>query len=84
MLRPPPRIGNAAFQHLQLDIYGEALDGILKGDDYGLEIAHSGWLALTSVVDWVADNWDQPDEGIWEVRGGGLRHFLSRCRMTPR
>ena len=66
----PVRIGNGAADQLQLDIYGEALDAIMTGDNYGLEIAHSGWLALTRVVDWVADNWDQPDEGVWETRGG--------------
>jgi pentatricopeptide repeat protein len=66
----PVRIGNGAADQLQLDIYGEALDAILTGDEYGLEIAHSGWRALTRVVDWVADNWDQPDEGVWETRGG--------------
>jgi pentatricopeptide repeat protein len=66
----PVRIGNGAADQLQLDIYGEAMDAIQTGDDYGLEIAHSGWRALTGVVDWVADNWDQPDEGVWETRGG--------------
>jgi GH15 family glucan-1,4-alpha-glucosidase len=35
-----------------------------------MQIAHRGWLALTKIIDWVADNWDQPDEGIWETRGG--------------
>ena len=66
----PVRIGNGAAGQLQLDIYGEALDAIMTGDNYGLEMPHSGWSALTSVIDWVADNWDQPDEGIWETRGG--------------
>jgi pentatricopeptide repeat protein len=66
----PVRIGNGAADQLQLDIYGEAMDAVLTGDNYGLEIAHSGWLALTKVIDWVADNWDQPDEGVWETRGG--------------
>jgi pentatricopeptide repeat protein len=66
----PVRIGNGAADQLQLDIYGEALDAVLTGDNYGLEPAHSGWLALTKVIDWVADNWDQPDEGVWETRGG--------------
>jgi pentatricopeptide repeat protein len=66
----PVRIGNGAADQLQLDIYGEALDAILAGDDFGLPIAHQGWLALTKIVDWVADNWDQPDEGVWETRGG--------------
>jgi GH15 family glucan-1,4-alpha-glucosidase len=66
----PVRIGNGAADQLQLDIYGEAADAILTGDDAGLPIAYEGWLALTKVVDWVADNWDQPDEGVWETRGG--------------
>ena len=66
----PVRVGNGAADQLQLDIYGEALDAILTGDDAGLPIAHAGWLALTKIIDWVADNWDQPDEGVWETRGG--------------
>ena len=66
----PVRVGNGAASQLQLDIYGEAMDAIMTGDDFGLPIAHSGWQALTKVIDWVAGNWDQPDEGIWETRGG--------------
>ena len=66
----PVRIGNGAADQLQLDIYGEAADAIYTGDEMGLPIAHQGWLALTRIIDWVADNWDQPDEGVWETRGG--------------
>ena len=66
----PVRIGNGAADQLQLDIFGEALDAIHQGDQVGLPIADIGWTALTSAVDWLADNWDQPDEGIWETRGG--------------
>jgi pentatricopeptide repeat protein len=66
----PVRIGNGAADQLQLDIYGEAMDAILTGDENGLPIAHSGWVGLTRLMDWVADNWDQPDEGVWETRGG--------------
>jgi len=66
----PVRIGNGAADQLQLDIYGEAADAIYTGDEMGLPIAHQGWLALTRITDWVADNWDQPDEGVWETRGG--------------
>ncbi|MGB6456932.1 MAG: glycoside hydrolase family 15 protein [Streptosporangiaceae bacterium] len=66
----PVRIGNGAADQLQLDIYGEAMDAIYAGDQFGLPIAHQGWLSLTKVMDWVADNWDQPDEGVWETRGG--------------
>jgi pentatricopeptide repeat protein len=66
----PVRLGNGAADQLQLDIYGEALDAILTAANHGLEMAHHGWLALTHVIDWVCDNWDQPDEGVWETRGG--------------
>jgi GH15 family glucan-1,4-alpha-glucosidase len=66
----PVRIGNGAADQLQLDIYGEAADTIMAADEAGLSIAHQGWVALTRIMDWVADNWDQPDEGVWETRGG--------------
>ncbi len=66
----PVRIGNGAAGQLQLDIYGEALDAAWLGDQHGLQVAHQGWLALADVADWVADHWDQPEEGIWETRGG--------------
>ena len=66
----PVRIGNGASGQLQLDIYGEALDSIQHADRNGLGIGDAGWTALVRVVDWLADNWDQPDEGIWETRGG--------------
>jgi pentatricopeptide repeat protein len=66
----PVRIGNGAADQLQLDIFGEAMDAIYAGTNYGLPIAHQGWQALTRIIDWVSDNWDQPDEGVWETRGG--------------
>jgi GH15 family glucan-1,4-alpha-glucosidase len=66
----PVRIGNGAADQLQLDIYGEALDSIYLGDQSGLTIGHQGWLAIRDLLDWLTDNWDQPEEGIWETRGG--------------
>jgi GH15 family glucan-1,4-alpha-glucosidase len=66
----PVRIGNGAADQLQLDIYGEAMDAMLAGAERGLPIAHTGWVALTRIIDWVCDNWDRPDEGVWETRGG--------------
>jgi GH15 family glucan-1,4-alpha-glucosidase len=66
----PVRIGNGAADQLQLDIYGEALDSLLQADNNGLFMAHRGWLAVTEMIDWVCEHWDQPDEGIWETRGG--------------
>ncbi|MET0418259.1 MAG: glycoside hydrolase family 15 protein [Actinoplanes sp.] len=66
----PVRIGNGAAGQLQLDIYGEALDSLYFADRHGLVAGHRGWLRLCELLDWVADNWDQPEEGIWETRGG--------------
>jgi pentatricopeptide repeat protein len=66
----PVRIGNGAADQLQLDIYGEAIDALYDATRNGLPIGHSGWTELTKIIDWVAANWDQPDEGVWETRGG--------------
>jgi GH15 family glucan-1,4-alpha-glucosidase len=66
----PVRIGNGASDQLQLDIYGEAMDAVGHADARGFEIAHKGWMALADVTDWLCDHWDQPEEGIWETRGG--------------
>jgi GH15 family glucan-1,4-alpha-glucosidase len=66
----PVRIGNGASDQLQLDIYGEAAEAIHIADRNGLRIGHPGWTRLAAIVDWLSDNWDRPDEGIWESRGG--------------
>jgi len=66
----PVRIGNGAADQLQLDIYGEALDAVFLADQHGYPISHQGWMAVADMIDWVAEYWDQPDEGIWETRGG--------------
>ena len=66
----PVRIGNGAADQLQLDIYGEAMDSIFAGHRGGLQVADRGWTGIGNVLDWLAANWDQPEEGIWETRGG--------------
>jgi GH15 family glucan-1,4-alpha-glucosidase len=67
----PVRIGNGAAEQLQLDIYGEALDSLFSAVKSGsLPLSNRGWKAVRAVLDWLADNWDQPEEGIWETRGG--------------
>jgi GH15 family glucan-1,4-alpha-glucosidase len=66
----PVRIGNGAADQLQLDIYGEAMDAAFQADSQGLHVAHKGWLELAGIADWLCEHWDQPDEGIWETRGG--------------
>ncbi|GAY09620.1 glycoside hydrolase family 15 protein [Pseudonocardia sp. N23] len=66
----PVRIGNGAADQLQLDIYGEALDSISFADRHGIAYGHRGWTQIGGMLDWLARNWDQPEEGIWETRGG--------------
>ena len=75
----PVRIGNGAATQLQLDIYGELMDSVYLCNKYGLPIYHDGWLELTRNVEWLIDHWDQPDEGIWETRGG--RHHYTYSRL---
>ncbi len=70
----PVRIGNAAAEQLQLDIYGELIDSVYLYNKYGTPIYHDAWTDVTRLVEWVCENWDQADEGIWELRGG-RKHF---------
>ena len=72
----PVRIGNAAYRHIQLDIHGELIDSLYLYDKYAEPTSHDLWKRIADTVDWVCDNWNQPDEGIWEVRSE-RRHFLS-------
>jgi GH15 family glucan-1,4-alpha-glucosidase len=72
------RIGNGAAEQLQLDIYGELVDSVYLYNEWGSPIHHDAWEDLTRVVDWVCENWDQADEGIWEVRGGRKDFTYSR------
>jgi GH15 family glucan-1,4-alpha-glucosidase len=74
----PVRIGNSATKHLQLDIYGELLDAIYLYDKYGAPISFDLWCNVRRLVDWVCANWQRPDEGIWEVRGGRREFLYSR------
>nr|WP_321983031.1 glycoside hydrolase family 15 protein [uncultured Lichenicoccus sp.] len=71
----PVRIGNGAWNQLQLDIYGELMDAIYLSDKYGEQVSYRGWQGITRSMEWLACNWQQPDEGIWETRGG-RQHFL--------
>lgn len=71
----PVRIGNAAAQQLQLDIYGELMDSVYLYNKYGAPISYDFWVHLRRLVNWVCDHWRERDEGIWEVRGG-RQHFV--------
>jgi GH15 family glucan-1,4-alpha-glucosidase len=76
----PVRIGNDAATQLQLDIYGELVDSIYLYDKYGTAIPHRSWDDLSHIVNWVCENWDQADEGIWETRGGRQDFTYSRLQ----
>ncbi len=70
----PVRIGNAAHAQFQLDVYGEMLDALYHSAQAGLKPKGDGWNLARALVNHVEQVWDQPDEGIWEVRGP-RRHF---------
>lgn len=74
----PVRIGNGAHDQLQLDIYGELMDAVYLYDKHAEPVSYDLWSNLVRLIDWVVENWDQPDEGIWEVRGGKQRFLFSR------
>ena len=69
------RIGNAAHNQLQLDIYGALADAFYLSNKYDDGISYDGWHGVQRIIEWLSKNWQRPDEGIWEVRGG-RREFL--------
>jgi GH15 family glucan-1,4-alpha-glucosidase len=77
----PVRIGNEAASQLQLDIYGELVDSIYLYNKHGQPISHGSWSQVCRIVDWLCENWDEADEGIWETRGG-RRHFTYSRLMS--
>jgi GH15 family glucan-1,4-alpha-glucosidase len=74
----PVRIGNAAAEQRQLDIYGELIDSVYLFNKYGSPIFSDTWDNVRRIVDWLCENWDQADEGIWETRGGQKEFTYSR------
>jgi len=70
----PVRVGNAASGQLQLDVYGELMDAICQARSRGLAPVGSAWPQQRKFIEHLEQIWEQPDEGIWEVRGG-RRHF---------
>jgi GH15 family glucan-1,4-alpha-glucosidase len=74
----PVRIGNAAAKQLQLDIYGELMDSVYLYDRWHRPISSTQWDAIIARADWLCDHWDQPDEGIWETRGGPRKFLYSQ------
>ena len=71
----PVRIGNGAYDQLQLNIYGELMDAVYLYNKYGDPISYALWVRLRKLINWVCDNWQREDEGIWEIRSG-RQHFV--------
>jgi GH15 family glucan-1,4-alpha-glucosidase len=76
----PVRIGNSAYKQTQLDVYGELMDAIYIYNRYD-DISYDLWRNLRRLLEWLCHNWQRPDEGIWEVRGGP-KHFLHSRLMS--
>jgi GH15 family glucan-1,4-alpha-glucosidase len=77
----PVRIGNAASQQFQLDVYGEVLGAMYYAHEAGIENRETDWRLQVALVEFLESNWNQPDEGIWEVRGG-RKHFTHSKMMA--
>ncbi|HET9492084.1 MAG TPA: glycoside hydrolase family 15 protein [Methylomirabilota bacterium] len=71
----PVRIGNGAYSQLQLDIYGELMDSVYLYNKHGSPISYDFWVHLRRLTNWVCDNWQRQDDGVWESRGG-RQHFV--------
>jgi GH15 family glucan-1,4-alpha-glucosidase len=74
----PVRIGNGAYNQLQLDIYGELLDAAYLFNKHGAPISYDLWTSLRTLTDWVCDNWHRKDKGVWEVRSGPQEFVYSK------
>ena len=77
----PVRIGNAASNQFQLDVYGEILAAIWQADRAGLKLEEPDWALMVALMKFLESNWHKPDEGIWEVRGG-RKHFTHSKMMA--
>jgi GH15 family glucan-1,4-alpha-glucosidase len=77
----PVRIGNAAAEQFQLDVYGEVMDALHQARKAGLQRDEAAWELQMHLMEFVEHNWDTPDEGIWEVRGGS-KHFVHSKLMA--
>jgi GH15 family glucan-1,4-alpha-glucosidase len=77
----PVRVGNAAHAQVQLDVYGELIDAFHQSRMAKLQLDEGSWALECTVLEHLAEQWDQPDHGIWERRGDG-KHYVSSKVMT--
>ncbi len=74
----PVRIGNAAYEQLQLDVFGELMDALHACHRYGLEDSPVAWNLQKSLLQYLEKIWDRPDRGMWEVRGEPRQFTFSK------
>ena len=74
----PVRVGNAAADQLQLDVYGEVMDALHQARKGGLSSGPASWTLQVNLIEQIIKIWDEPDEGIWEVRGGRRKFTFSK------
>ncbi len=77
----PVRIGNAASNQFQLDVYGEILAAMWLADGAGIKMEEPDWALMVELMKFLESNWQKPDEGMWEVRGG-RKHFTHSKMMV--
>ncbi|MFI0136316.1 glycoside hydrolase family 15 protein [Streptomyces luteogriseus] len=77
----PVRIGNDAVKQLQLDVYGEVMDSLSLARESGLSPQPDVWALQTALMDFLRTHWQQPDEGLWEVRGGRRQFVHSKVMV---
>ncbi|KDN72674.1 glycoside hydrolase family 15 protein [Streptomyces olindensis] len=77
----PVRIGNDAVNQLQLDVYGEVMDSLSLARESGLSPQPDVWALQTALLDFLRTHWRQPDEGLWEVRGGRRQFVHSKVMV---
>ncbi len=77
----PVRIGNGAAFHVQLDIYGELMDGIYLYNKYGKPVSWDQWVAVREMIDYVCGVWKERDMSIWEVRSRKQNYVYSKIML---
>jgi GH15 family glucan-1,4-alpha-glucosidase len=77
----PVRIGNAASQQFQLDVYGEVMDSMYRAAQAGIKSTEADWRLQVALLHFLERNWESPDYGIWEIRGEP-QHFTHSKMMA--
>lgn len=77
----PVLLGNNARNQLQLDIYGELLDAVYLANKYDEPISYDLWASMRRLLNWLCKNWEQPDEGVWEIRQKRQKYVHSRMMV---